>query len=84
MVERVEAVDDSTVDFDLSRPHGALLADLAPEQGIIPSGTRPEDLKESLIGTGPFRFISRTPDTVTLESNPDFRRGAPELARIVP
>ncbi len=83
MVERVEAVDDSTVDFVLSRPHGALLADLTPEQGIIPSGTRPEDLKQSLTGTGPFRFVSRTPDTVTLESNPDFRRGAPELARIV-
>jgi peptide/nickel transport system substrate-binding protein len=82
MVERVEAVDDLTVDFHLSRPHGALLADLTPEQGIIPHGSESDDLNRSLIGTGPFRMESRTPDRVTLAPNERYREGAPALTRV--
>ena len=76
MVEEVVAVDDRTVDFRLSRPHGALLADLTAEQGVIRAGTTPEDSNSHLIGTGPFRFVARTPETVTLEANPDARGGS--------
>ena len=83
MVTAVEAMDDLTVDFHLNRPHGALLADLTAEQGIIRAGTSPEDQNEHPIGTGPFRYVTRTPDSVTLESNPDFRHGAPALTRVV-
>ena len=83
MVAFVKAVDDRTVDFHLARPHGALLADLTAEQGVIQNGKQPDDLKENLIGTGPFRFVSKTPDTVTLEANPDYREGAPGLTKLV-
>lgn len=83
MVDAVEAVDEHTVDFLLSRPHGALLADLTPEQGIIPAGTTPEESNERLVGTGPFRFVARTPETVTLEPNPDYRGEPPRLTRVV-
>ncbi len=83
MVAFIEAVDDRTVDFHLARPHGALLADLTAEQGVIQNGKQPDDLKENLIGTGPFRFVSKTPDTVTLEANPSYRGGAPGLTRLV-
>lgn len=83
MVERVEAADENVVDFVLSRPHGALLADLTAEQGVIPAGTTPEQSNARLVGTGPFRFVTRTPETVTLEPYADFRRGAPRLSRVV-
>lgn len=83
MVTAVEAVDEHTVDFLLSRPHGALLADLTAEQGVIPAGTTPDESNAHLVGTGPFRFVARAPETVTLEPNPDYRRGAPRLSRVV-
>ena len=83
MVEQVQAVDAVTVDFHLARPHGALLADLTAEQGIVRAGTSPEEQNDHLIGTGPFRFVGRTPETVTLEANEDYRGGAPGLSRIV-
>ncbi len=83
MVERVEAVDELVVDFVLSRPHGALLADLTPEQGVIRAGTTPGESNVHLVGTGPFRFVRRTPETVTLEPDPGYRRGAPRLERVV-
>jgi peptide/nickel transport system substrate-binding protein len=36
------------------------------------------------VGTGPFRFRSYRPDTeVVLEANPDYFRGAPQLARVL-
>ena len=83
MVEAVRAVDATTVDFVLTRPHGALLADLTAEQGIIRAGTTPEEQNEHLIGTGPFRFVERTPETVTLAANDEYRHGAPALGRVV-
>ncbi|MDX1643266.1 MAG: ABC transporter substrate-binding protein [Thermoanaerobaculia bacterium] len=83
MVERVEAVDELVVDFVLSRPHGALLADLTSEQGVIRAGTTPQESNALLVGTGPFRFVRRTPETVTLEPNEGYRRGAPRLDRVV-
>lgn len=82
MVEEVVAVDDHTVDFYLYRPHGALLADLTAEQGVIQNGRSPEDSNDRLIGTGPFRFDSRTPDTITVVANEDYRHGKPRITRV--
>lgn len=83
MVERVEAVDDFTVDFHLSEPSGSLLVDLTPEQGIVPAGESAEAMDAHPIGTGPFRFAARTPETVTLTPYEAHWRGAPQLQRIV-
>jgi len=83
LIESVEAVDEHTVDFLLSRPHGALLADLTAPQGVIPNGISTEEMNRHPIGTGPFRFVERSPDQVVLESNPDYRDGAPAITRLI-
>jgi len=83
VVERIEAVDPLTVDLILYEPYGPLLADLTPAQGIIPAGITTEQMNEHPIGTGPFQFHSRTPETVILEANPLYRDGRPKLDRVI-
>lgn len=82
-LERVEAIDPLTVDFHLSEPFGSFLTELTPFQGIVPSGTTPEEMNRRPVGTGPFRFVRRTPEEVVLERNPDYWAGAPYLEGVV-
>lgn len=79
----VEAVDPRTVDFHLSEPYGALMPNLTCFLGIIPAGSTTEELNRSPTGSGPFRFVSRTPDTVTVEPFDDYWEGRPPLDRLV-
>jgi len=85
-VETITAPDDSTVVITLKQPSPNLLVSIAGFKGmaIIPKeivedgtiGTAP-------VGTGPFRFVSRSPDEgIILEKNPDYWRadeGLPKL-----
>ncbi|MDJ0953147.1 MAG: ABC transporter substrate-binding protein [Acidimicrobiia bacterium] len=85
-VDTITAPDDSTVVITLTQPSPNLLVSIAGFKGmaIIPEeivtdgtiGTNP-------IGTGPFRFVSQSPDEgIVLEKNPDYWRaseGLPEL-----
>ena len=60
-IESVEAVDDHTVAFHLSRPNSSLLYDLArPDSVINPSGTA-ETQRTQPVGTGPFVFAEYVP-----------------------
>ena len=81
-LRRVVAVDPATVDFELTESYGALVANLTSYLGIVPNGRLPEAMNREPIGTGPFRFVSRTPDTVTLTAFADHFRGAPRLAQV--
>lgn len=80
-VERVEIVDEHTVEFVMQAPFSALPAYLAYNAGILPehifAGEDPWNLssfnKGSPIGTGPFKisdYVSGS--TVTLERNDDY------------
>ncbi len=82
-VERVEVVDPATVDLVLREPFGALLVELTPEQGILPAGTTAEEANRHPIGTGPFRFVGKTPETVTLAAHASYWGGAPALDVVV-
>ncbi|MBG0822189.1 ABC transporter substrate-binding protein [Planomonospora sp. ID91781] len=79
-IEKVDAPDPRTVVFTLAHPY-APLAQRAT-LGIVPAGDpltgdRP-------VGSGPYRFVSRTPgDKIVLEANRDYRTGPPALARLV-
>jgi ABC-type transport system substrate-binding protein len=42
-----------------------------------------EDFGELPIGTGPFKFVSREGDRITVDANADCWRGAPKLAEVV-
>ncbi|HEX7001433.1 MAG TPA: ABC transporter substrate-binding protein [Trueperaceae bacterium] len=60
-IESVEAVDENTIAFHLSRPSSSLLYNLArPDSVINPSGTA-ESQRTQPVGTGPFTFAEYVP-----------------------
>ncbi len=77
-VESFTAVDDYTVDIKLTRPSPNLLVSIAGFKGmaivpreIVEDGT----IATQPVGTGPFRFVSQSPDQgIVLEKNPDYWR----------
>jgi peptide/nickel transport system substrate-binding protein len=82
-VRAIRALDEHTVDFVLDEPFGSFLVDLTPAQGIVPAGALPEAMGEHPVGTGPFRFVGKTPETVTLARFEDHWAGAPHLEKVV-
>ena len=82
-LERVEPFDPHTVDFVMREPWGALFDNLVAAQGIIPAGTTPDQMQAHPIGSGPFRFVSRSADRVELAAWDDYPWGRPPLDRVV-
>jgi ABC-type transport system substrate-binding protein len=67
-VQRVETPDPLTVRFVLSRPDAALLATLAFANSLIAQKAlieRGADLRNQIIGTGPFKLAARQPGVQT-------------------
>jgi len=82
-VDRVEAPDDYTVVIRLKEPYAALLWNLSDGAlGIVPNGAG-EELARHPDGTGPFRFVSETPDReVVIERNDQYWGKRAGLARV--
>jgi peptide/nickel transport system substrate-binding protein len=87
--EKVEALDDKTVQITLANVIPSVLGVLtAYHGGNIVCKAAAEELGDQFntkpIGTGPFMFEEYKPQqSVTLVANPDYFRGAPKLERIV-
>lgn len=61
-VDRVDAPDDFTLIIRLKEPYAAMLWNLSDGAlGVVPRGSG-EELARKPIGTGPFLFVSETPD----------------------
>lgn len=82
-VSRVVAVDAATVDFETTRPYGALLGNVTSYVGVVPAGRTPDDQNAAPVGAGPFRVVARTPDSVTLAAFDGHFGGRPKLDRVV-
>jgi peptide/nickel transport system substrate-binding protein len=85
-IASVGAVDDATVRFDLKAPNAAFPR-LAYYISIVPQAAYSAD-KEAFaaapIGSGPYTFVSWTPDvSIELAANPDYWGGAPAVAKVV-
>jgi peptide/nickel transport system substrate-binding protein len=66
-IEEVEAVDELTVTFRLSRPTGPFLTYMAfPGSSIVPKSLLEagHDLNAEPIGSGPFKFVSYQPRSI--------------------
>lgn len=91
VLQSVEALDDSTVEFRLRRPYAPLLHQLdVVEAPILPRHVygAGDPLKHPAnrrpVGTGPFRFVAYEADReIRLEANRDYFRGQPALTRVV-
>jgi len=88
-LEKVEAVDERTVRFTLSRPYAPFLAALALHSCSIVSPAafqRSEDLPfaRNPVGTGPFVFGEWiTGVRIVLGANPDYWGGAPHVDKLI-
>jgi len=77
VVDRVEAVDDYTVEFHLKHPWAALLPWLSATQyvAMIPSSEQVEagEQQRDPIGTGPFKLVEwRSGDRLIMEKNEEY------------
>ena len=82
-VDHVDAPDSFTVIVKLKEPFAALLWNLSDGAlGVVPNGAG-EELSRHPIGTGPFRFVSETPDReVVIERNEQYWGKSAGLARV--
>jgi peptide/nickel transport system substrate-binding protein len=83
-IDKVTARDPNTVEFKLSGPQATFIPALALAGNYIAQKRKIEakvDFETDLVGTGPFKFTSRTPAVETrVERNPNyFVQGQPYL-----
>lgn len=86
-ISQVTTEGDQTVRFRLQTPHAALLAYLAlPECAILSSEflANGRDPNTDVVGTGPFKFVSREPGVrIEVERNDNYHvQGLPYLDRV--
>lgn len=90
-LEGIETPDETTVIFTFTEPYGPLLLQLDVTEAPIVAehvyeGTDPVEAPANLepIGTGPFRFVSYTPESeIRFEANEDYFRGRPAIDEVV-
>src|SRR5699024_10364365 len=90
VIESVEADDDYTVTFTLTRPQAPFLKNLAMDMFAISSPEAIEeqgddDYARNTVGTGPFEFVEWQPnDSITVEKYDDYwKEGLPKLDELV-
>ncbi len=87
-IAEVRVVDDHTVEFELESAYSPFMANLAYPTGLLISPTaveeHGEDVGRNPVGTGPYTFAEwQGNEHVTLERNPDYWDGPPEVAGVV-
>ncbi len=90
IIEKVEAVDPTTVKFTLRQPQGPFLNNLAMFVFVFASPTALEkygtDTCKNPVGTGPYKFVEWKPnEQVTLDANADYwdKANAPKMKRVI-
>ncbi|MDY2628809.1 MAG: ABC transporter substrate-binding protein [Lachnospiraceae bacterium] len=56
MIESINVVNDTTVEFKLNRTYSAFIERLA-YLGIVPEAAYSDDFKDNPVGSGPFKFV---------------------------
>ena len=85
---KFEKVDDYTVKATLKQPIASFATNITvpiiPKHVLEGQDINTSEFNQKPIGTGPFKVVEwRSGESVTLEANPDFYRGAPYLDRWV-
>ena len=80
-LEKVEAPDDTTVVFTLTRPTSVFL-NTAASVGIVPEHAYGPDYGMAPIGSGPWKFVQWNPqEQLILEANEDYYGTVPAIKR---
>jgi peptide/nickel transport system substrate-binding protein len=90
----VEIIDDYTVDLKTETPFAPMLNELARLPILSADDIQPSDdpatpsvgidtLKAAPNGTGPFRLVDDQQNVKTMEANPDYWGGAPQIQTLV-
>ncbi|CUH75021.1 ABC transporter substrate-binding protein [Tropicibacter naphthalenivorans] len=80
-IETVEATDPQTVTVTLSKPDGAFLFNMAWGDAVIVAPESIEGIKQTPIGTGPFKFDTWTQgDSIHLVANDAYWGDKPALS----
>ncbi len=93
LIQSVEAVDDLTVKFTLTRPEAPMIANMGMDfasivseeyaTALLEAGT-PEKLNQEPIGTGPFKFIAYQKDAVIrYQAHEDYWAGKASIDNLV-
>ncbi|MDC0434742.1 ABC transporter substrate-binding protein [bacterium] len=93
LIESIEAVDDMTVKFTLTRPEAPMIANLGMDfasivskeyaDALLEAGT-PEKLNQEPIGTGPFKFVGYQKDAVIrYQANEDYWAGKAPIDNLI-
>lgn len=93
LIDSVEAVDNMTVRFTLTRPESPFIANLGMDFASIVSeeyaatmleaGT-PENLNQAPVGTGPFKFVGYQKDAVIrYEAHDDYWEGKAAIENLI-
>ncbi len=78
----VTVIDPATVQVTLSQPDGNFLFNMAWGDAVIVAPESIDAIKQTPIGTGPFKFEAwRQGDSITLVQNPDYWGEMPALTR---
>jgi peptide/nickel transport system substrate-binding protein len=80
---QAEVIDDYTVHVTSDVPFGKLLYALSVTDVVKDGDADREDFAERPIGTGPFTFVEREGDRITVQANMDYWMGPPRLAEII-
>ncbi|MEM1611116.1 MAG: ABC transporter substrate-binding protein [Sulfolobales archaeon] len=89
LIKDIEKIDNYTVRFILKQPSAFFLLNLATSfQFIVPKkiweGQKIDWANSNPVGSGPFKFVSRTPgESIVLERNPSYFMGAPKISKII-
>lgn len=82
-IDTVTAVDDSTVEVTLTQPSANLLFFMTQGQGVVLNQNALDDIANSAVGSGPFRFMSwEVGDNIKVERNEDYWGEAALLEKV--
>jgi peptide/nickel transport system substrate-binding protein len=87
-IQAIKTSGPYKIEIDLSKPDATFLTHLAsPTSAIVPKEVVAKygDLQKTMLGSGPFEFVSYTPETATiLKRNPHYYvKGVPYLSQLV-
>ncbi|MEP9383774.1 ABC transporter substrate-binding protein [Nocardioides cheoyonin] len=83
-VASIDTPDKQTVVVHLKQPDASFVSGLTlVNTAIVPSDVPVKTLETKPVGSGPYQFVSRTPnESITLKRNPDYYAGTPGAAKV--